>query len=128
MIKNTDKKLYSEQFEKATLGQLIQVFDKNEYTDNKYDKIKQLMPDRHRPLVQLLNQYRILSAHHKEVKVTPQIAESILNLSFAFLIDPETCLYDEDYLKCGTKCFLINIKMPAFQSGMVGWSFRKMWG
>lgn len=102
MVKNTDKKLYSEQFEKATLGQLIQVFDKNGYTDNKYDKIKQLMPDRHRPLVQLLNQYRILSAHPKEVKVTPQIAESILNLSFAFLIDPETCLYDEDYLKCGT--------------------------
>jgi len=102
MIKNTDKKLYSEQFEKATLGQLIQVFDKKEYTDNNYDKIKQLMPDRHRPLVQLLNQYRILSAHPKEVNVTPQIAESILNLSFAFLIDPETCLYDEDYLKCET--------------------------
>lgn len=102
MIKNTDGELYSEQFEKATLGQLIQVFDKNGYTDNQYNKIKQLMPDRHRPLVQLLNQYRILSAHPKEVKVTPQIAESILNLSFAFLIDPETCLYDEDYLKCET--------------------------
>ena len=102
MIKNTDEELYSELFETATLGQLIQIFDKNSYTDKKYDKIKQLMPGRHHPLVQLLNQYRIVSAHPKEVDITPQIAESILNLSFAFLTDPETCLYGEDYLKCET--------------------------
>jgi hypothetical protein len=102
MIKKTDGALYSENFERAMLGQLIQIFDKNEYKDEKYGKIKQLMPERHRPLVKLLNEYRIVSAHPKEIKITPQIAESILNLSFAFLTDPETCLYDEDYLKCET--------------------------
>jgi len=102
MIKKTDEALYSEQFEMATLGQLIQIFDKNAYKEDKYGKIKKLMPERHRQLVQLLNEYRIVSAHPKEIKITPQIAESILNLSFAFLTDPETCLYDEDYLKCDT--------------------------
>lgn len=102
MVKNTDEDLYFEQFEKATLGQLIQIFNKNEYNEDKYDNIKKLMPKRHLPLVQLLNQYRIVSAHPKEVEVSPQIAESILNLSFAFLTDPETCLYDDDYLKCDT--------------------------
>ncbi len=100
MIKKTDEKLYSEQFEKATLGQLIQIFEKNAYNDNKYDKIKKLISERHRPLVQLLNQYRVVSAHAKEIEISPQIAESILNLSFAFLTDPETCLYNESYLKC----------------------------
>lgn len=94
--------MYSENFEMAILGQLIQIFDKNEYKDEKYGKIKKLMPERHRSLVRLLNEYRIVSAHPKEIKITPQIAESILNLSFAFLTDPETCLYDEDYLKCET--------------------------
>jgi len=102
MIKNTDEDLYFKQFENATLGQLIQIFNKSEYNEEKYNNIKQLMPKRHFPLVQLLNLYRIVSAHPKEVNVSPQIAESILNLSFAFLTDPETCLYDKDYLKCET--------------------------
>ena len=102
MVKNTDNDLYFKNFENATLGQLIQIFNKNEYNDEKYDNIKQLMPKKHLPLVQLLNHYRIVSAHPKEIGMSPQIAESILNLSFAFLTDPETCLYDEDYLKCET--------------------------
>jgi len=99
MIKNTNRELYRAEFEKATLGKLIQVFDKNMYEENRYKRIKQLMPDRHLPLVELLNQYRIFSAHPKELEVTPQIAESILGLSFAFLIDPATCQYPKSHLK-----------------------------
>lgn len=87
-IKKIDETLYAENFESKTLGQLLQLFNKD--TNNaKYYEIKKLMPEKYYPLIQLLNQYRILSAHPKNSSIEPQIAESILNLSFAFLTDSE---------------------------------------
>ena len=47
-----------------------------------------------------LNQYRVFSAHPKEETITAQIAESVLHLSFAFMIDTATCPYDEKELIC----------------------------
>jgi len=61
------------------------------------------MPRKHRPLVTLLNEYRVFSAHPKEEKVTAQIAESVLHLCFAFLTDPDTCPYNKKELKCGQR-------------------------
>lgn len=100
MIRKSDKKLYAPYFEKATLGKLIQAFDENEYTEEKFQKIKKLMPNKHKPLIALLNQYRVFSAHPKEETITAQIAESVLHLSFTFIMDTATCPYDEKELIC----------------------------
>ena len=100
LIKRTDRRLYLSTFEKMTLGQLIQVFDGGQYTDKKYAKVKRLLPTKHKPLVMLLNQYRIFSAHPKEESISRQISESILHLSFAFMLDPKTCPYKKNELKC----------------------------
>lgn len=100
MIRNKDKKLHADHFKKATLGQLIQVFDEKQYTDVKFQKIKKLMPEKHKPLITLLNLYRVFSAHPKEEKITPQIAESILHLSFAFMMDVTTSPYTKKQLLC----------------------------
>lgn len=100
MIRKNDKELYSSYFEKATLGQLIQVFDESQFIDKKFQKIKRLMPKKHKPLITLLNQYRVFSAHPKEETITAQIAESVLLLSFTFMMDTTICPYDEKELIC----------------------------
>lgn len=100
LIRSKDSKLHSAHFKKATLGQLIQVFDDKQYTDTKFQKIKKLMPDKHKPLITLLNLYRVFSAHPKEEKITPQIAESVLHLSFAFMLDVTTSPYTKKDLLC----------------------------
>lgn len=100
MINKADSILYGEFFSKATMGQLIQLFDEVQYKDEKFTKLKALMPSRHMPLLHMLNQYRIFSAHPKEELITAQLAESVLHLAFAFMIDPDTCPYDQEQLSC----------------------------
>jgi hypothetical protein len=100
LIRRNNSKLYSTYFKKATLGGLIQVFDENQYKDKKFQKVKKLLPEKHKPLIALLNQYRVFSAHPKEEIITAQIAESILHLSFAFMMDEATCPYDKKQLVC----------------------------
>lgn len=101
LIRRADSQLYESTFSKFTLGQLILIFEPGQFTDNKYTQIKGLMPDKHRPLVALLNQYRVFSAHPSEEVITAQIADSIMHLSFAFMLDEDTCPYTEDELKHG---------------------------
>jgi hypothetical protein len=100
MIRKYRKSLYLSYFKKATLGQIIQVFDTYKYTDKKFKKIKELLPPKHKPLVALLNQYRVFSVHPKEETITAQIAESILHLSFCFMMDSDVCPYSKKTLKC----------------------------
>lgn len=71
----------SPKLEELTLGQLIR-----EYTDNKqkYDKV---IPKKHEPLLELCNVYRVFSVHPKKEKITRAIATSIINMTFAFLLD-----------------------------------------
>ncbi len=95
LLQKNNMRLYNSEFSKFTLGRLISVFDPDQFKDNKYKGIKKLMPDRHRPLVALLNQYRIFSAHPNGRPITAQIADSILNLSFAFMLDETTSLFTE---------------------------------
>lgn len=96
LIQRKNKGLYNSTFNKFTLGQLIQVFEPGKYADKKYARIKKLMPDKHRPLIALLNQYRVFSAHPTEEQITAQIAESILHLAFAFMLDESICPYSEE--------------------------------
>lgn len=100
LIRKKSPAIYKASFSKATLGQLIQVFEPGKYTDRKYAGIKVLMPEKHRPLVSLLNNYRVFSAHPVGEPITAQIAESILDLSFAFLLDTTTTAYTKQQLKC----------------------------
>ena len=100
IVRRHDPILYDSQFARATLGQLVQLFDDNHYTQPKFTSLKKLMPDKHKPLVVLLNQYRVFSAHPKAERITIQIADAILKLSFTFMIDPATCPYEEEELQC----------------------------
>jgi len=78
VIKNGNK---GKDLERLTLGELIR-----EYLENKegYDKV---IPKTHEPLLNLSNRYRISSAHPKEERITKQIATSIINLTFDFLLE-----------------------------------------
>ncbi len=100
MIKKNNEKIYEDCFKGATLGQLIKVFQDNEYKEEKFVSIKKLMPAQHKPLVLILNNYRVFAAHPTEEKITPQIAEAILHLSFSFLTDARICPYSPEELAC----------------------------
>ena len=71
-----------------TLGRLI-----NEYSNNK-GKYQNVVPEKHKPLLDLCNTYRIFSVHPKKEKIKGTIADSILHLAIEFLTDqdlkPET--------------------------------------
>lgn len=99
LIRRKNKRLYNSELSKFTLGQLITIFEPGQFMDKKYEGIKKLMPDKHRPLVALLNRYRVFSAHPTGEAITAQIADSIMHLAFAFMLDNATCPYTENELK-----------------------------
>ena len=100
IVRRHDQSLYDSSFAKATLGQLVLLFDENHYREPEFANLKKLIPGKHKPLVALLNQYRVFSVHPKAEKITMQIADAILKLSFTFMIDPATCPYGKEELKC----------------------------
>jgi hypothetical protein len=71
------------QLEKKTLGQLISSYVENpaEYRD--------IVPERHKPLLGLCNTYRIFSVHPKKQPISSLSASSILTLALSFLTDDE---------------------------------------
>lgn len=100
LIKKKSKTLYKQHFEKATLGQIIQLFDENNsYKDKKFEPLKKVLPRKYKSLVNVLNYYRIFSAHPKSTELTFKTAQSILNFSFNFLLDDETII-DSRLTKC----------------------------
>lgn len=72
------------ELQKKTLGQLIY-----EYISDK-DNYKNVVPEKHEPLLQLCNTYRTFSVHPKKHRITGRIANSILSLAIEFLIDRNT--------------------------------------
>lgn len=95
-------KFYKQNFEKATLGQLIQVFDDNKYLDKHYLKYKKILPPEYKPLLEILNTYRVFSAHPKGKRIEAHIAESILKLALSFLVD-ERLAVEEKLTICGAQ-------------------------
>lgn len=102
IFKKKGSKFYKENFEMATLGQLIQVFDGNKYLDKKYLKYKKIVPDEYKPLLEILNTYRVFSAHPKGKRIESHIAESILKLALSFLVD-ERLAVEEKLKICGSQ-------------------------
>lgn len=90
LLKQKNKQIYKTNFENATLGQIIQLFDENQFKDKKFIPFKKILPEKYKPLMQVLNYYRVFSAHPKAENVDYQIAQSILNFSFSFLLDEKT--------------------------------------
>lgn len=99
LLKKESPLIYKNTFEKATLGQIIQLFDKDKYKETKYKKVKKILPNKFKSLIETLNNYRIFSAHAKSEPINYQIAHSIMSLSFSFLLDKETKI-DKDLTKC----------------------------
>lgn len=99
LIKKKNKTLYKQHFEKATLGQIIQLFDENGYKENKFKPLKKVLPRKYKSLVDVLNYYRVFSAHPKSTQLTFKTAQSVLNFSFNFLLDDETKI-DSRLTKC----------------------------
>lgn len=89
LIAKKNNKIYKERFEKNTLGGIISLFRKDCYTDKKYLKLKEILPEEHKPLIEMLNIYRIFSAHPKDIVISNQTAKLILSLSFLFVIDKQ---------------------------------------
>jgi hypothetical protein len=71
-----------EEFEKKPLGSLIsECLDENSVYSKK-------LPKRHRPLLELCNEFRIFSVHPKTEVVGVNEAMSAINLAFSFILDP----------------------------------------
>ena len=96
ILRNLDKSLYEKEIEKFSFGQILSLRDPNQYSEERYllikRKIKEMIPDKHIPLVRLLNCYRIFSAHPKFENINFNITNSILSLSFAFLLDEKVTI------------------------------------
>ena len=54
------------------------------------------MPIKHKPLISLLNNYRVGVAHLTNQPIPPQIAEAIIRPELSFLTDIQTCPYDSE--------------------------------
>ena len=87
LFKNADPKLYVAEFQKATIGRILQVIGDTDHKKEKYKKVKKLLPKNHHALVDLLNYLRTNCAHPKEEIAYQNTAETALKLSFSFLLD-----------------------------------------
>lgn len=99
LIRSKNKRLYAQYFENRALGTLISLFDENKFTDKKFKKLKLILPEEHGPLMEVFNTYRIYCAHPKEKTISQKIAQSVLNLTFAFLLDERLRIKDKKLLK-----------------------------
>lgn len=69
-----------EDFERRTLGSLVEECLKEPVYSKK-------LPERHRPLLELCNQFRIFSVHPKTELIGQNEAISVINLAFSFILD-----------------------------------------
>lgn len=75
------------ELDEMTLGALIR-----EYLKHEKDDYKSLSLSRHRPLLELCNNYRIFSVHPKDEAINRKVATSVLNLTLEFLLDEKTVI------------------------------------
>lgn len=73
----------AKELDRLTLGSLI-----GECLDPEKPYFAKL-PDRHRPLLELCNKFRIFSVHPKTTLIGQNEAISVINLAFSFILDPQ---------------------------------------
>lgn len=83
------------ELDKLTLGQLM-----GECLDEKKPYLNRL-PDRHRPLLELCNKFRIFSVHPKTTILGQNEAISVINLAFSFILDPQMRKVSADVIRYG---------------------------
>ncbi len=59
------------------------------------------LPDRHRPLLELCNKFRIFSVHPKTTLIGQNEAISVINLAFSFILDPQMRKVSADTIRYG---------------------------
>ena len=88
LLQRLDSRTYRRSFAKATLGGIIALFRTDSpYKGRAFDRLRKFLPEKHRPLMEVLNIYRIFSAHPKDEIITYQTARAILAFSFLLLMD-----------------------------------------
>jgi hypothetical protein len=98
LIFTKNSSIYNKFFKDKTLGQIIKLLDPNEYKDPKFKTIKKNLPLSYKPIIEVLNIYRVFSAHPKTKKIDFKTAQSILNFSFAFLLSDEARIKNKKLL------------------------------
>jgi hypothetical protein len=83
------------ELDRLTLGKLIE-----ECLDEKKPYSAKL-PDRHRPLLELCNKFRIFSVHPKTELIRQNEAISVINLAFSFILDPQMRKVSADTIRHG---------------------------
>ncbi len=66
-----------------SFGELVDI-----YLDNKH-KFKNCIPQKHDHVLKLLNKYRIVSVHAKQVAIDQNEANALFNLTLSFIFDPK---------------------------------------
>ncbi len=98
LIKKKNAGIYKKHFSEKPLGTLIKLFDDSEYKANEFISLKKILPMKHKSLLDLINTYRIFSAHPKGEKIDYRSGETIINLSFIFLFDHGLGITDKKLL------------------------------
>lgn len=98
LVKKKKARLYNRVFKNMTLGGIIKLFDPAAYKGSEYKSLKTIVPPEHKSLLDLVNTYRIFSAHPKRPTLDHRISESILNLTFLFLLDDSLRISDKKLL------------------------------
>jgi hypothetical protein len=83
------------ELDRLTLGQLI-----GECLDEK-KPFSGRLPERHRPLLELCNKFRIFSVHPKTTLIGQNEAVSVINLAFSFILDPQMRKVSADSIRYG---------------------------
>lgn len=99
LVRKKSERIYLSYFENATLGKLIELFDNNKYKEPKFKSLKSLVPKKHKSLLDMFNNYRIISAHPKISSLDHKVSKAILNLAFSFLLDPEVKITEKKLLE-----------------------------
>lgn len=89
LLERTNRRIYKAEFEKKTLGGIIAIFKKDAYMATRYKRFRNILPEKHKPLMEILNIYRIFSAHPNEERISNQTAKAILAFSFLLLVDTD---------------------------------------
>jgi hypothetical protein len=100
LISKKNARLYKKHFNEVPLGGVIKLFSPDNFKGPEFKNLKKILPEKHKPLLDIINTYRIFSAHPKNEEIDFRIAETVVNLSFLFLLDKDLEIKDKKTLIC----------------------------
>jgi hypothetical protein len=97
IVKKKDPEFYSK-IKNITIGNIMSLIEKpkkDELNESK-EKLVNIIPQEHFPLIELLRVHRNISAHADEREINFNLAKAILSLSFSFLLDDRLNVENSD--------------------------------